>query len=238
MDWPWAQLCISGALLSGWTLAPQCSCTPIQRPSLSPLGTLGSHLHCWGRGDLFPGSLQLEREITRVLTKPEALWVFRYELYLPSLTQDVRSSFELLDQQVSGSFGDLQDLQVTCVEQTIIWLNHVSINHRSIYSGQGFLRDLVSSCCEWSFLWQSCSWCYLLHKHHTDPPVCLKQSARHNLHAALGGRKAADMRGNEEMWVRRWYCDLLLVTLDSGVTSKMFGWSKQSLSPWWVCGLG
>lgn len=150
----------------------------------------------------------------------------------------MRSSFELLDQQVSGSFGDLQDLQVTCVEQTIIWLNHVSLNHGSIYSGQGFFRDLVYLCCEWSFLWESCSWCYLLHKHHIDPPVCLKQSARHNLHAALGGRKQADMRGNEEMWVRRWYCDLLLVKLDSGVTSEMFGSSKQSLSPWWVCGLG
>lgn len=172
-----------------------------------------------------------------VLTKPEALWVFGYELYLPSLTQDVRSPFELLYQQVSGSFGDLQDLQVTCVEQTIIWLNHVSIN-LSIHSGQGFLRDLVSSCCEWSFLWQSCSWCYLLHKHHTDPPVCLKQSARHNLHAAVGGRKKADMRVNEEIWVRPWYCDLLLMKLDSKVTSEMFGSSKQSLSPWWVCGLG
>lgn len=35
------------------------------------------------------------------------------ELHLPPLTEDVRSPFKLLDQQVSRSFGDLQDLQVS-----------------------------------------------------------------------------------------------------------------------------
>lgn len=41
------------------------------------------------------------------------LQVGQNKVLLPSLTQDVRSPFEFLDQQVSGSFGDLQDLQVT-----------------------------------------------------------------------------------------------------------------------------
>lgn len=75
LDSPWAKLHISVALSSGWTLSLQCCCTPTWRPSLSPLGTLGAHPHCWGRADLFPGSLPLGQEITRVLTKPAAVFL-------------------------------------------------------------------------------------------------------------------------------------------------------------------
>lgn len=43
-------------------------------------------------------------------------------LFFP-LTQDVRSPFELLDQQMPGSFGDLQDLQVTCIIKLLLHWN-------------------------------------------------------------------------------------------------------------------
>lgn len=69
MDWPWAGLRILVAQWSGWTPAPQCCYIPMPHPSQSLPVTLGAHLHCWGRGDLFLGSSPLEREITKVFTQ-------------------------------------------------------------------------------------------------------------------------------------------------------------------------
>lgn len=78
-----------------------------------------------------------------------------------------------------------------------IWMEHVSVRHKtsgtwSISSDEMFFRDLVSWCCGWSFLWWFYSWSYLLHRHHIDPPACLKQSVHHNLHAAMGESKQGE----------------------------------------------
>lgn len=45
------------------------------------------------------------------------------KLLFPPFTQDVRSPFELLDQQMPGSFGDLQDLHVTCIIKLLLHWN-------------------------------------------------------------------------------------------------------------------
>lgn len=58
---------------------------------------------------------------------------FFTEYHLPPLTQDMRSPFELLDQEVSGSFGNLQDLQVTCNNNQSVSKEQQHYHHCVLY---------------------------------------------------------------------------------------------------------
>lgn len=194
MDWPWAGLRILVAQWSGWTPAPQCCYIPMPHPSQSPSVTLGAHLHCWGRGDLFPGSSPLEREITekgnKVFTKrwtqklvDKTLPPSSYPGCEESLWTPGSTSVGLLWGS-PGSSGNLYHKMIISLEQ--VW---VRLQEPQVSPLITCCRDLVSWCCVWSFLWWSYSWSYLLHTHHIDPPAGLKQSAHHNLHATWGDRK-------------------------------------------------